>query len=204
MQVWTLFWVQMVLITISAFGQIPATFYSKVGVNVSWFGFWFLFSVINFHLCFSAWKKESQTSLLLSSIIHVTWAVVALVNICVSIISENYFVDTLIILLISISCILTYWIARKFYGVGLEEPIVRGVFSLLCRVVPHLTLCYFMIVNHGTSISVHMLITGHFTILIRLWILRKNLNNRDAYASFVADTANEISWIITTAVWLSL
>lgn len=204
MQKWVLFFTQIVLITISSYGQIPATIHSKTGANISWFGFWLLFSLINANLCYGAWRKEKETNLLLQTIIHGIWSAVAFTNVACAFAYDKYRVDVPIIIFVSLGCIITYLVARVKYDTGLQDPIVKGTFSILCRVIPQLTLCYYMLDAGASGVSWQMVLTGHCTILIRLWNLRKDLKNRDAKASFIADAANEVSWLIATAVWIKV
>lgn len=74
------------------------------------------------------------------------------------------------------------------------------------KAVPQLTLAWNIWLHGGAGISIVAFTVGHVTICTRLWQVWYSIReagwDRNRIGIAVGEAANELSWIVTTAVWL--
>jgi len=176
------------------------------GVTINWLLCAFIFICLNLFLSISSYRKVKSRSTLQALIIYVNWILLLIPMVTITFLKCTWTrQDSLIFFLIMASAVaVVIW--GKFNERNLSDPIIRGVLVGLFRVVPHLYMAYCIFhVGSGHGIATMTIIAGNITALSRIVTLylsgRKSNWEKGVRALFLAESANETSWIVTSLLW---
>lgn len=88
------------------------------------------------------------------------------------------------------------------------DPMMRGLFAIAFKAVPQVLLAWKFLAEGASGTPTASIIVGHITILIRLgqiyFMVRASGWDRNRKWLALSEISNEVSWIITTMVWLTV
>lgn len=196
----------------SAFGiaQYHTMQGTVAGVSTTWFLFWGVFLVVNLVLAVNAYRAFASRIALQTVIIYAVWALVCAVVLLVLLATEaarwNHVDDVTAVITVA-GCLGAIVIGRR-RGLALSDPLVRASFAVFCKAVPQLTLAWNIWEAGGAGISAVAFAVGHITISMRLWQVWLSIReagwDRNRLGIAIGEAANEVSWIVATAVWLAV
>ncbi len=197
---------QIIMAYYFAIPQIERMFVSVKGVTINWLLCASVFIFLNLFLSVGSYRKTHERAVLQTIIIYGNWVVLLVPMVIITFVKCSWTsTDSLILSLIMISAIaVVIW--GKVSGRDLKDSLVRGLLVGLFRVVPHCYLAY-CIFNAGSSdgISGNTVLAGNITATSRVLTLylsgRKSRWEKGVKASFIAECANEGSWIVTSLMW---
>jgi len=202
-----LFWVQVAAALGFGISQLLAMRTTVEGVSITWIALWLAFLLVNLVLALSALRVEPGRVIRQTVVIYVVWTVVCAANLVYLLIAGGRWneVDTVTAAITSVG-VLAAVAAGRAHGVGVSDPYVRAAFAVFFKGVPQLTLAWNIYRHGGEGIAVFAFVAGHVTICLRLWQVLYSIReagwDRNRIGIGIGEAANELSWIVATAVWL--
>jgi hypothetical protein len=203
-----LFAVQIGCALLFGFTQTRRMLETTQGVSLTWFLFWAMFLAINLLLAVKAHRILPSRVTRQTVATYATWSGVLAVALAVLLwraLGEWHVVDTVNVVLSGCGIALTLAVGRR-RGLGVTDPMVRGWLAVFFKATPQLTLAWHLTRVGGAGLAPFAVLAGHLTIGIRLGQLYYSLQeagwDRNRTGSAVSELANELSWIVTTIVWL--
>lgn len=196
----------------SAFGvaQYRTMQTSVEGVSTTWFLFWGVFLVVNLVLAVNAYRAFASRIAVQTVIIYAVWTLVCgavLLELLLTEAARWTHVDEVTAVITVAGCICAVLIGRR-RGLAMSDPLVRAGFAVFCKAVPQLTLAWNIWELGGAGISAVAFAVGHITICMRLWQVWLSIReagwDRNRLGIAIGEAANEVSWIVATAVWLAV
>ncbi len=203
-----LFTVQVICALLFAVTQIRQMLQTTQGVSLTWFVFWAVFLGLNLLLAIKAHQVQPSRVTRQAVVTYALWSAVLAASLAVLVwrtLGAWYPVDTLNLVIsgFGIAGVLGVGKAR---GLGLTDPMVRGWLAVFFKATPQLTLAWHITQVGGAGLAAFPVIAGHLTICIRLGQLYYSIKeagwDRNRLGSAVSEVANELSWLLTTVVWL--
>jgi hypothetical protein len=186
--------------------QVRRMFVSVQGVTINWLLCAAIFIGLCLYTSVGLYRKDASRSTLQALVIYANWAVLLIPLVTIAFLKCAWTrQDSLIFSLIMISAVaVVIW--GKFNGHDLGHPIIRGMLVGLFRVVPHLFMAYCIFsVRSGHGIAVKTVMAANITALARIGTLylsgRKSHWEKGVRALLLAESANEVSWMVTTLMW---
>jgi hypothetical protein len=203
-----LFGVQLLFTFIFGGSQFYRMLTTRQGVNLTWFVSWLIFLLLNLILCIRAHQNQPSRITLQTIISYAAWTVVVAADLAVMLWKGTHVwgqTDTVTAIIVGLGVALTVGLAYRL-ELGIVDPMVKGWLAVFFKAVPQLALAYKIFKMGGAGLAAAAVITGHITILSRLgqlWFSIKEAGwDRNRRGSALSELANEISWLVATAVWL--
>jgi hypothetical protein len=94
----------------------------------------------------------------------------------------------------------------KYNNISYRNPLLKGVVSLILKVVPQLIMAYKIYEVGGQGLSTVTLIVFHILTLLRIYKVwetkREMTSEKNRTGLLLSEIGNEISWIVVTIVWI--
>jgi hypothetical protein len=202
-----LYYFQVVAAVVVVVTQLETMKVSIVGISITWFGFWLAFLLINLVLALGALKEHKDRVSKQTFLIYVAW------TLAIGIILGNLLqanaqwteIDSWTTVITCGGILMSICVARLI-GVPYSDPLVKSSFAVFLKGVPQLTLAWSIFRYGGSGLSVYVLIAGHLTIatrLLQVWHSTKGGGwDRNRAGIAVGELANQMSWAVTTVVWI--
>lgn len=189
-----------------AMPQIERMFVSVQGVTINWLLCALMFIVLNLSLSIGSYRKVRDRSTLQAIFIYANYIVLLIPMVvitflwCVWTKQDSFIISFIIVSAIAV----TLW--GKVNGRNLRDPIIIGMLVGLFRVVPHLYMAYVIFqARSGQGIAAKTVFAANVTALARITTLylsgHKSGWEKGVRTSFLAECANEGSWLVTTLFW---
>jgi hypothetical protein len=205
-----LFWFQLVMAWAFTIPQIIRSFHSTAGMTITWSMFCTSFVLVNLFLALGAYRQSNSRKAGQVVWVYINWLVLwfaMLVLVCIK--GRWMRSDSLLTVVVLVSVMVLLVIRRKESLVAtISEPITRGIVSLMVKSIPQLYIGYcIMSAGRNTGLAGMTLTIGHITVCTRaveIFITaRQDGWNRKNVGLFISETGNELTWLVTTAVWLA-
>ncbi|MSR15152.1 MAG: hypothetical protein EXR86_11435 [Gammaproteobacteria bacterium] len=203
-----LFAIQMGCVLLFGVTQISLMWKTTEGVSLTWFVFWAIFLGINLVLAVRAHQVQPSRVTSQTVFTYAAWLTVLAAGLGVLVwrsLGAWYLVDTVNVIVSGLGIAVTYLLGRR-HGLGFADPMVRGWLAVFFKATPQLTLAWHITQVGGAGLAPIAIFSGHATICIRIGQLYFSIReagwDRNRIGSAISEIANEVSWIITTAVWL--
>ena len=198
---------QLVTAIVVVFTQLDVMQVSIDGISITWFGFWLAFLAINLALSFSSLKQHDDRVSKQTFLIYVAWTLAIGVIFFTLLQTNVHWTETdSWTKVITGGGILMSLCVAKFIGLPYSDPLVKSSFAVFLKGVPQLTLAWNIFCYGGGGLSVYVLIAGHLTIATRLiqvyYSAKANGWDRNRAGIAVGELANQLSWGVTTVVWI--
>lgn len=86
------------------------------------------------------------------------------------------------------------------------DPMMKALLAIAYKSVPQVLLAWKILAEGGSGIPALTVAVGHFTIIVRLaqiYLMVKEAGlDRNRKWLAISETANELSWVVATIVWL--
>jgi hypothetical protein len=190
------------------YGQSTRMWHSLQGVSAAWIACMTAFTAINSGLAYRAWRRLPVRPNLLMFVTYALWTVSNVLMLSIILLrldSLNWGTDdNIATALVTGGLLLTIVIGRS-RGLGITDPMVRGIFSAIFRGIPHLALAYKVGLLGGSGLSLLTIFAGHLTSMTRAGQLALAIRasgwDRTRTGLAIAESANIGTWIVVTAVW---
>jgi hypothetical protein len=203
-----LFGVQLLFTFIFGGSQFYRMLTTRQGVNLTWFVSWLIFLLLNLALCLRAHQNQPSRITLQTILSYAAWTVVVAADLAVMLWKGTHVwgeTDTVTAIIVGLGVVLTVGLAYRL-ELGIVDPMVKGWLAVFFKAVPQFALAYKIFMMGGAGLAAAAVITGHITILSRLgqlWFSIKEAGwDRNRRGSALSELANELSWLVATAVWL--
>jgi hypothetical protein len=188
--------------------QVIRSLHSTAGMTITWTMFCSAFVLINLFLALGAYEQSKSRKAGQVVFVYANWLVLWLTLFAIIIVKGTWTQkDSVLTALILVSLAVLLLARRKESLVAtVSEPITRGIIALLLKSVPQLFIGY-CIINAGRKdgLAGITLAIGHITVCTRLWEIclaaRQDGWNRKNVGLIISESGNEISWLITSAIW---
>lgn len=204
-----LFIAQLIFTFVFGGSQFLRMLKTSQGVSITWFLFWEVFLVLNLVLTIRAHYRQPSRVTLQTVLSYVAWTTVVTADLGVMLWRRTGLwtsSDTGTSIVAGAGILGTLIVAYR-KRLPVYDPIVRGYLALFFKAIPQLTLAYNIYKMGGAGIAGLAVVTGHITICTRLgqlWFaIREAGWERNRIGSAISEVANEGSWIVATAVWLT-
>ena len=204
-----LFWIQVVGVLIFGSSQLyHMIIYSTIGLSESMFLCNTIVVTINLVLAIKANKiqsskntKETVLIYLFGTIIYMSFLVTMAIK--AESVWGNLDWITMAIVLVVVAIVFVYIRYRK---INYRNPLLKGVISLILKVVPQLIMAYKIYEVGGQGLSVVTLIVFHVLTLLRIYKVwetkREMTSEKNRTGLLLSEIGNEISWIVVSIVWI--
>jgi hypothetical protein len=167
------------------------------------------FCVLNLGLAIGGNRKQPSRIMRQAVIIYAFWTV-AVAGCIATVLSQGSYqwgmTDTVTLAVAAVVGMMAICIGWFRYGLTVKDPIVRGYVAMILKGWPQLALAYKISQYGGAGLPMLAVILGHVTILIRItqlaFALREAGWDRNRKGSMISEVGNELTWLVTTAVWL--
>jgi hypothetical protein len=179
------------------------------GVNLSWLASWLAFLAINLTLTIRAHRRQPSRVTLQTVLSYAIWT--TFIAACHGAMlwrgTELWDdLDTVTSIVVGLG-VVAAWIWARWCGLGLTDPLLSAVLAACCIGLPQLTLAYKIFTVGGEGMAGLMLLAGHLGIgtrLGQLWFaIREAGWDRNRKGAALSELANEATWLLVTAAWLS-
>ncbi len=181
---------------------------STNGLSTSMFLCTFIFVSINLHLAFASHHANPNRITSQTVIIYVVGvAIYASLTTLMFLKSDDMWgVSDTVTFLIAFVLILISVIYTKVKKVELFDPIMKGFYGVILRVIPQIALALKIAQYGGAGLSAVMVIIFHILTISRIFQISMNIKevgwDRNRIGLLIAETGNELSWTLVTVVWL--
>jgi len=179
---------------------------SVQGVTINWLLCAAIFTWLNLILSVGVYRKEKCRTTLQTLLIYANWTLLLIPMVTIAFIKCAWTKqDSVIFSLIMVSAVAVIWWGKRS-GRAMSDPVVRGMLVGLFRVVPHLFMAYCIFDAEGSNgLAPKAVFAANVTASARIVTLylsgRKTKWGKGVQSSFLAESANEASWLVTTALW---
>jgi hypothetical protein len=204
-----LFWIQVVGVLIFGSSQLYHMItYSTIGLSESMFLCNTIVVTINLVLALKAHKIQSSKNTKETVLIYFFGTIIYmsfLVTMAIKAESAWGNLDwiTLAIVLIVVAIVFVYVVYKK---INYRNPLLKGVISLILKVVPQLIMAYKIYEVGGQGLSLVTLIVFHFLTLLRIYKVwetkREMTTEKNRTGLLLSEIGNEVSWIVVSIVWI--
>lgn len=204
-----LFVVQMIGMVIFVSGQTARMMQSVQGISPVWMFCAWVFCLVNVGLALRSWKDTKTRATAQLLITHGCWTLgagllAAIIAWKIREVSWGWY-DTICIVLVVIASAATLLVSRRT-GLGITDPIVRGMLAAILRGIPHITLAYKIGLLGGAGLSPLTIGAAHATALVRIcqlaFAVREVGWDRGRRGLAIAEATSEGTWVVVTVVWL--
>jgi len=198
-----LFWFQVIMAWFYTVPQVVAIIRGKTeGLNLAMYVIFMAYIIFSFWLSVSSYRLKKERTRKQVIIIFVQWMVciclILLVGISKITWSKGDTIVTFIVVTLSLGTILKYR--------GIKDAYSKALINVWCKSIPQLWLAYtIFLAKGGDGLPLMTLIAGHLTStprLIQVIISGRQGWDRPTRALLIGESANVITWIIVTFVWL--
>ncbi len=189
-------------------GQFLRALKTTQGVSVSWFGCWEVFLALNLVLAFKAHRNKPSRGTVMTLITYCVWVVLVTLNLAVMFVRHTAvwnLRDTIVVTCCAIGTFCTLMIANS-KRLTIMDPMVKGYLAIFFKAIPQVALGINILIMGGSGLAASTVWNGHLTIFIRLGQLHYSIKeagwDRNRIGSAISELGNEVSWIITTILWL--
>lgn len=189
--------------------QVIRSFSSTAGMTITWSLFCSVFVTVNLFLALGAYKESKSRKALQVVLVYTNWLALWVAILVPTILHGTWKKsDTTMSQLIVVSVAILMVIRRKeSLKVTFTEPVTRGLISLIVKGVPQLYIAYCIIgAGSNKGLSGITLTIGHITVCTRILEIclaaKQDGWNRKNLGLFVSEAGNELTWWVTTVVWL--
>ena len=188
--------------------QVIRSFYSTAGMTITWTMFCLAFVIINLFLAYGAYEQSRSRKAIQIVVVYANWFVLWFILFSIICVKGTWVMkDTVLTWLIIFSLVVLLVVRRRESLVAtFSEPITRGIIGLILKGVPQLFIGY-CIINAGRNdgLSGFTLAIGHVVVSARLFEIclaaRQDGWHRKNIGMLISELGNEISWLVTTAIW---
>ncbi len=202
------FGIQIIFALIFGLYQAYQLTISTKGFNVSWFIFWYLFTIINLMLAFKAYRQKKSRVTRQIIIVYGIWLVLISINLFILIQGHKFIWNERdsIATTIIIMGLLIIFSTKYFRKNGINDPLIKGWLAFLFKSIPQFLLAYSIyVLRDGSGIHYLTIFAGHILVLTRigqlLFSLRENKLDKNRKGSMISEFGNELSWIMVTIFW---
>lgn len=181
---------------------------STTGLSTSTFLCTAIFIGINLHLSIASHYVKPSKITRQTVIIYVVGVLIYGSLTSLMIIKSNDMWDTgdNITSVIAFTCIVISIIYTKIKDIKLFDPVMKGVYGLILRVIPQIALAIKIFQNGGDGLGVTMVIIFHILTLSRIFQISMSIKevgwDKNRTGLIIAEIGNELSWTLVTIVWL--
>lgn len=181
---------------------------STLGLSTSTFLCTFVFVSINLHLAFASHHANPNRVTSQTVIIYVVGVAIYGSLTALMILKSRDMWDiadsiTMLIAFVLITISIAY---TKIKSIKLFDPIMKGIYGVILRVIPQIALALKIFQNGGDGLSAVMVIIFHILTISRIFQISMNIKevgwDRNRIGLMIAETGNELSWTLITVVWL--
>jgi len=204
-----LFWFQLVMAWAFTVPQVIRSLSSTAGMTITWTMFCSAFVLINLFLALGAYRQSKSRKAGQVVLVYANWLILWMTLLVIICIKGQWFAkDTVLtgLILASLAALLVVR-RRESLVATISEPITRGFVALLLKSVPQLFIGYCIIVaGRKDGLAGLTLIIGHITVCTRLAEIvltaRQDGWTRRNIGLLIGETGNELSWLVTTTIWM--
>jgi hypothetical protein len=181
---------------------------SMNGLSTSTFLCTFIFVGINLHLSIASHYVQASRITRQTIIIYIIGTIIYGSLTSLMIIKSNDRWDTAdsVTTVIAFTFIIISVIYTKVKNIKLFDPIMKGIYGLILRVIPQIALALKIFQNGGDGLGLTMVIIFHILTLSRIFQISMSIKeagwDRNRIGLIIAETGNELSWTLVTIVWL--
>lgn len=206
----SLFWVQIIGAVVFCGAYTLRSLHDITGSSAAQFGLVAMFLVFNLALGIGAHRAKPSRTTRQAIATYIVWLVLVTILIGVVVTNSAYQwnekdTTTLITALVLTVAVLTIGGVK---GLSPNDPMMKGLFAIAYKSVPQVLLAWKFLAEGASGTPAVSIWVGHATILVRLGQIYFTVNeagwDRNRVWLAISETANEVSWIIATIVWLSL
>ncbi|MFA6159570.1 MAG: hypothetical protein WC678_00580 [Parcubacteria group bacterium] len=202
-----LFWVQVVLAFLLSVPQFFRLLENVKGQSLSMQVVMLGFLLLNLSLALGAYRVEPNRNTLQIIAIYIMWAVFVTGNI-VAIFWNGLYCwssnDTVTMFLVGAGVVSILNICM-IKGLGLKEASIKGSLAIIFKALPQFMMALKIASEGGAGIPMMTIIVGNIGVTIRigqlLVAIKKIGWDKNLTWIFLAEVANEISWVIVTMAW---
>lgn len=202
-----LFLFQITLALIFGFYQInQMLFVSVKGLSISAYLFTVIFVGINTYLAFRARKYLNNKISNQTLIVYILGTLIYFLFTLILVVKSSWVANDTNTLLIVILFSLLATVYAKRKKLDFLNPIMKAIFGIIFRAVPHVFMALKIFQEGGSGLSVVMVVVFHTLTITRILIVynsylkaREDINRK---ALLVSEIGNELSWCVVTATWL--
>ncbi len=205
-----LYWIQIVGgVTFGVLQARHMVLYSTHGLSVSMFLCTSLFILCNLSLAYAAYAEHHTRALREVVIIYAvglgTYGVLLVTMLLYAEVKwDTYDQRTLLVVSACLLYVLGYaWIRCT----PLLDPLMKGVYSLICKAVPQCVLALKIYALGGAGLPLVSILIFHTLTCLRIGQVFATIRgagwDRNRTGLLVSETGNELSWVCVTLAWLS-
>jgi len=205
-----LFWFQLSMAWAFTVPQVIRSFHSTRGMTITWSLFCAAYVLVNLLLAHGAYEQSRSRKAGQVVLVYLNWLVLWLVMLAVVSVKGNWvFRDTLLSAIVTIALVILLLVRRQdSLKATITEPITRGLTSLILKSTPQLYIGYCIIrAGHNDGLAGLTLFIGHITVCSRileiLLAAKQDGWNRKNIGLMISEAGNELTWLVTTAIWLA-
>ncbi len=181
---------------------------STNGLSTSTFLYTTTFVGINLHLSLASHQVKASRVTVQTIIIYIIGTFIySLLTALMIIKSDDRWdsADTTTSLLV-LALVFVSFIYTKIKNIRLLDPVMKGVYGLILRVIPQFALAWKIFQHGGEGLSVVMVVIFHILTLSRIFQIFRSIKeagwDRNRTGLAVAEIGNEVSWTLVTVAWL--
>lgn len=204
-----LFWVQIAGAVAFCGAYILRSLHDITGTSVAQIGLVAMFLVFNLALGISAHRASPSRVTRQAIATYLIW-IVLIVAFIVAVVTNAAYqwnakdTTTLITAMVLTVAVLVIGGIRNL---PLNDPVMKGMLAISYKAVPQVLLAWKFLAEGASGTPGMSVWVGHFTILVRLgqiyFMVKEAGWDRNRIWLAFSETANEVSWIVVTIVWLS-
>lgn len=199
------FWVQIVCGLIFGVAQFSRMLTTTQGISISWFGYWEAFLVLNLVMALKAHRNHPSRTTWQTIASYAVWTVMITADLALALLKSSWDRnDSWTSGFIACGVVVLYFVARRRKW-PISDPWVKASMAVLFKAVPQIMLAYKVYLVGGAGLSLVTLVNGHVTILMRIGLLAKSVDeaktDRNRIGSAITEVSNELTWIVVTVVW---
>ncbi|MBI4133362.1 hypothetical protein HY478_01980 [Candidatus Uhrbacteria bacterium] len=178
------------------------------GVSLSMFLSFEAFLAINLFLAIRAHKVQPSRVTAQTILSYALWIVLIALDLAAIAVNGTYqwsTNDTVTLVLVGIGVVGTFLVGVS-NSRSVNDPIVKAWFAVFFKAMPQLLLAAKIFQFGGAGTPGAAIVSGHCTILTRIgqliFAIREAGWDRNRVGLVVSETANELSWVVVTIIWL--
>lgn len=204
-----LFAIQMLGMAAFIGGQTFRMMETIQGISPVWLGCAEVFCVINVGLAYRGWRQSPMRSTFQLFVTHGSWTVGVAVLLALLALKAPEIVwgwyDTATLVAVTVTTVGVFLVGHP-RGLGITDPIVRGLLAGIYRGIPHIALAYKIALLGGGGLAAIAVWAAHTTSSVRIGQLALAVKDagwdRSRRGLAIAEASSELTWILVTLVWL--
>lgn len=202
-----LFVFQLLCATLFGGSQAVKMLSETQGVSISWIICSEAFFGLNLFLVLLSYRKTPSRVTFQAILCYTVWLIFGLLQICIMIAKSATpwnTVDTFTTTAVFFGTIIVMLLAMRG-GQSISHPVVKSAIATLAIAVPQLTMGYNIYLLGGAGVSAITVIVGHISVVTRLGQLLSSFcksHDGNCLGALTSETANWLSWIVCTIIWV--